>query len=576
MRYEPLISLENINFSYTGDEAVLRDISIEVWEGEKILLVGPSGCGKSTLGLILARLAPEHVYGEISGAAYYRPDVARRIGIVFQDPESQFVTFRVMDEVAFGPENLGFKPRKIERVVKRALEFVNMLHKQNELLSNLSGGEKQRIALASVIAMEPEFLIFDEPTSMLDPAATEHFLSFVPQVKVKGMLIIEHKIDTILEAVDRVVAMSPDGEIAFSGTVSEVFVGHFNELITHGTAIPRSLLLIKEFEKYGLLKISVSGFIPTPESVARKLIISGIAGRIRKLPRDFFVIKRRSKGENVLLRAQNLVYTYSGGVRAVNNASLEVREGEVVAVVGRNGSGKTTLMDLLAGIKKPDMGVIEFMGREQSDYSPDEYYSLVGYVFQNPEHQFIMPTVYEEIAFELKKLGFKGRELREKAEEFIERLLLQGKETRNPFRLSQGEKRRLSLGTALIGGKKLVILDEPTFGQDRRAALRLIELGKELSDYGTSMIIVTHDIDVAFEECDRIIVMSLGEIIWDGPPDELIQKEDIMGISGLRLPIMAQISRKIEKAVPGFPTLVKTRQWESAARLLSDMEEVRH
>ncbi len=568
MKYEPLISLEDVDFGYTRENLILHDITMEIHEGERVLLIGPSGCGKSTLGLIAAGLVPEYVYGELRGGTYYRPDIERSIGIVFQAPDSQFVTFRVIDEVAFGPENLGFKPGKIRKLIERSLEFVNMLHKQHELTLSLSGGEKQRVALASVIAMEPGFIILDEPTSMLDPAATEHFLSYIPKLQTKGMLIIEHKIDSLLESVDRVIAMSPDGRIAFSGTVPDVLVGHFDTLLEHGTAIPRGLLLLKEFEKRGLLEIPSSRFIPTPESVSRKIVVSGIARKIAMLPERVFVVKSSSCSSETILRVRNLVYTYPNGVRAVSNASFELHEGEIVAVVGRNGSGKTTLMDLVAGIKKPHLGTIEFMGKEQSEYSPEEYYSMIGYVFQNPEHQFIMPTVFEEIAFEFKKMGLKGRELERKTHEFIERLYLSGKEHRNPFRLSQGEKRRLSLGTALLGGKRLIILDEPTFGQDRRSALRLIQLGKELSDEGTAMLIVTHDIDVAFEECDRVIVMSMGEIIWDGPPDELIKKEDVMGLSGLRLPVVAKISKIVSRLERGFPMLTRTSQWIRAAEAL--------
>ncbi len=571
MKYEPLVSLENVNFEYVEGNPVLSNINLEIKEGEKILIVGPSGCGKSTLGLIIAALIPEHVYGKFAGGAYYRPDIAQKVGIVFQDPESQFVTFRVIDEVAFGPENLGFKPSKIMKVVRKSLEFVNMLHKKYDLISELSGGEKQRIALASVVAMEPELVILDEPTAMLDPAATEHFLSYIPKLNSKGLVIIEHKIDSLLEAIDRVIAMSPNGTIAFSGTVSEVFVGHFDELIANGTSVPRVILILKEFEKRGLLELASSQFIPSPRSIIRKLVTTGIADKIARIEWNFEV-QKRSSDNDIILRAKDLVYTYPNGMRAVNNASIEIKEGEIVAVVGRNGSGKTTLMDLIAGIKTPDSGEIEFLGKRIEEYPPDEFFSMVGYVFQNPEHQFVMPTVFDEIAFEFRKLGLSEKEVRYRTMELLERLLLADKAHKNPFRLSQGEKRRLSLGTALVGNRKLLILDEPTFGQDRRAALNLIQLGKELSAQGTAMLIVTHDVDVAFEECNRIVVMSMGEIIWDGMPHELVSKDDIMSLSGLRLPTVAKVSKEISQIVHGFPMLINLSQWRQVAAKLQEME----
>ncbi len=574
MKYEPLVSLENISFGYSEDHFILREIDFEIEEGERVLLIGPSGCGKSTFAFILAGLVPDYVYGYLTGGIYYRPLIENRIGLVFQDPEQQFVTFRVMDEVAFGPENLGFKPSKIMSLVEKSLEFVNMFHKKDSLLTELSGGEKQRIALASVMAMEPNLIILDEPTSMLDPAATENFTYYMSRIDTRGLLIIEHKIDNILDSIDRVVAMGPDGSIAFSGTASEVFVGHLNDLLAHGTSVPRGMLIIKEFQERKLINDVSTQFIPFPQSVARKIVSSGVAQKIKEIAYKINII-RNYKSDKVVLRARNLTYTYPDGTKAVDNVSLEIREGEIVAVVGRNGSGKTTLMDILAGIKRPDEGFVEFLGKKIEEYSPEEYFSMIGYVFQNPEYQFIMPSVFEEIAYEFRKAGFDEGEVHKRTMELLNKLLLDDKADRNPFRLSQGEKRRLSLGSAFVGNKKLMILDEPTFGQDRRAALRLIHLGKELSDGGTAMFVVTHDIDVAFEECDRIIVMSLGEIIWDGPPYELVENEDLMLLGGLRPPTVATVSMEIAKMMRNFPLLTSLYEWREAAELVKEMEEGR-
>jgi len=479
------IRIRGWGWRHAGRRAwALRDLDLSVEPGERVLLLGPSGSGKSTLLQGLAGLLdPES--GETAGALEIDgvdPRLSRgRVGLVMQDPESQLVMGRAGDDVAFGPANLGVSRDEIWFRVDAALAAVGFPYGRDHPTGALSGGEQQRLVLAGTIAMQPGLLLLDEPTANLDPVGAGLVRETVRRIcadRARTLLLVEHRVAEVLDLVDRVVVLEPGGGVRVDGPPGEVFDTYGEALAAMGVWIP------------------------------------GVPTRARRAPSG------RAPGES-LVEAVHAGFRYPGAPRpAVEDASLALRAGTATALVGPNGSGKSTLAMLLAGLARPSPG--EVIGtsalagsartRSLSRWPARLLADHVGTVFQDPEHQFLTSTVRAELALGPSRVGVAPREVTGRVDDLLARLHLDHLATANPFTLSGGEKRRLSVGTAIACRPQVLVLDEPTFGQDRRTWLELLDLLVGLRDAGSGLCLATHDEAFGAALADEIAVLDQGRI----------------------------------------------------------------
>jgi energy-coupling factor transport system ATP-binding protein len=443
-------------------EYAVSGLDLSVSRGERVLLLGASGAGKSTLVQALAGVLGGDDEGDRLGELLVdgsSPDRSRgRVGLVLQDPDSQVILARVGDDVAFGCENLGVPRDEIWRRVHESLEAVGLDLPLDHPTARLSGGQKQRLALAGVLAMRPGLLLLDEPTANLDPDGVNEVRDAVARVlerRDSTFIVIEHRVETWVDLVDRVIVLEPGGGVAADGAPHEVLSREGKRLAASGVWVPR--------------------FPP-------------------KVP------VRTSKPGQTLLRTSELSVARPGGAALQQNLNLEIAAGCALAVTGANGSGKSTLGLTLGGLIAPAEGSVDAaglasgLGSDPLRWKSRELVTRIGSVFQDPEHQFLSGTVRDELAVGPRVLKLSSEETAARVTQLAERLRLTELLETNPFTLSGGEKRRLSVATALITRPPLLVVDEPTFGQDSRTWAELVALLTELLDAGSALVAITHDL----------------------------------------------------------------------------------
>lgn len=455
------VVLRGFGWRHAGRKAwAVRGVDLRIAHGERVLLLGPSGAGKSTLLAALAGLLPDDS-GESEGTVEIDgldPRKAReQVGIVFQDPQTQLVMSRSGDDVAFGLENRGVPAAEIWPRVDEALHRVGFGYGRDRPTAALSGGEQQRLALAGTLALRPGLLLLDEPTANLDPAGAALIRSAIARALDDDttLIIVEHRVAEALTLVDRVVVLEPGGGVRADGPPGAVFPAHGDRLADEGVWVPG-------------------------HPIAGRKAVTG--------PGD------------PLIRAHAVSLQHR-----LPPASLTAHQGEVLAVTGPNGAGKSTLALLLGGLLKPTSGTIDAgPGGPPHRWRAAELTTRIGSVFQAPEHQFVTHRVADELALGPRRIGRPEAEVSGIVEHLLERLRLGKLAGANPHTLSGGEARRLSVATALATAPRLLILDEPTFGQDRRTWIELVELLAQLRDDGHGIVAVTHDDDFVAAVADSV------------------------------------------------------------------------
>jgi energy-coupling factor transporter ATP-binding protein EcfA2 len=580
----PLLRVRDLGIRHEGAAtATPAGTSFDVARGEVVLLLGPSGAGKSTLALALNGLIPHAVPASLDGAVLVDgldtqttpvAELSTHVGMVFQDPDAQLVTGTLLDEVAFGPENLRLPVDEVLARTEDALRRVGLWDRRLENPDRLSGGGRQRLAIACALAMGSPLLVLDEPTANLDPQGIEEVYAALGELIATGdraIVLIEHNLDAVVGITDRVVVLDHDGRTHADGTVDEVLRARADELHAMGVWLPVATMAglrlrgagwaldplpIDADELRAALEATdapasalarVAGHPPTATDSAASPGTSG--GDFRSggsetpygsSPRE---ISSRSttprRGEEPatgpLITVRGL-RTRRGKAEILHGIDLDVHAGEFVAIVGANGAGKTTLLQSIAGVIRVPRGQVAIGGDDVARIDLRRLSRRIGFVFQNPEHQFIAHTVFDELAHGLRLQKLHGDEVRARTTEVLRRFGLEDKADVHPFLLSGGQKRRLSVGTALVAGAPVLALDEPTFGQDRARADELLGLLRGLNDEGTTVLVVTHDMQLVTEYAHRTIVVGDGRIVADAPTPQIFADEALLRSAGLRVP----------------------------------------
>ncbi|GAB4567499.1 MAG: ATP-binding cassette domain-containing protein [Anaerolineae bacterium] len=503
-----MIRLDAVTYHYPeAEQPALDDLSAQIDEGELLLVVGPSGAGKSTFLRCLNGLVP-HFYG---GTFRGRVDIFGRdpvalgpvgmsdlVGFVFQDPEAQFVVDTVEDELAFALENFALPQRLMRKRVEEALDQLSIAHLRHRRISTLSGGEKQRVAIAAAMTLQPQVLVLDEPTSQLDPQAAEEVLLAVRQLNEDlGLTIIlsEHRLERVVQYADRILYLPGDGQPPMLDVPERVLaaIDLTPPLITLGKAL---------------------GWHPLPLTIkqgrrfARQMRI-----RPQQRPRP------DAKGREPVIQVDGLWHEYDGHL-ALADVSLAIRAGEFIALMGRNGSGKTTLLKHLVGLLKPQRGRVVVCGHDTRHTTVDVISRSVGYVPQHPDALLFADTVLEELAFTRKSRGMPADE--EVDWSLLRQLGLAVVATRYPRDLSTGQRQRVALASVLVSEPQVILLDEPTRGLDYPQKEALVELLNGLRAQGRAIVMATHDVELAARCADRVVLMSEGQIVVDGPAREVM------------------------------------------------------
>ena len=561
----PLVRVRGLAITHLGESApVPASVSFDIAPGEVVLLLGPSGSGKSTLTLALNGLIPNALPAEVTGtvevggqdAAHTSvAELSTSVGMVFQDPDAQLVTGTLLDEVAFGPENLRMPVPEVLARAESALRRVGLWDRRTENPDRLSGGGRQRLAIACALAMGSALLVLDEPTANLDPRGIEEVYDALAALVAEGdkaILLVEHNLDTAVGFVDRVVVLDQQGRLFADGSVDDVLRARADELHRMGVWLPVSSLAALRLRNAGFaldpLPLTPSELRAALEAAPAPVFDQAqVAERPRTVLRTGAAERSRTRsdrgpqpidpenGTAPLIDVHGLTVR-RGRTAVLHDVSLAVRTGEFVAIVGANGAGKTTLIQAIAGVIPPPRGTVRVGGLDVGRSDSRTLSSRIGFVFQNPEHQFIAHTVFDEVAHGLRQRHLPDAEVRERTDALLERFGLTKKAGTHPFLLSCGQKRRLSVGTALVTGAPVLALDEPTFGQDRARADELLALLRELGDEGTTILVVTHDMQLVTEYADRTVVMAEGRILRTGPTGEVFADDDLIESSGLRMP----------------------------------------
>ena len=550
---EPIISFDHFGFQYTAQaEPTLYDISLDIRKGEKVLICGPSGCGKSTLAHCVNGLIPNSYPGKTTGTLTVGGqnaenlslfDLSKVVGTVLQDSDGQFIGLTVAEDMAFALENDCMDQKDMKALVDRVAQLVGVSGVLGHAPYEISGGQKQRVALGGVMVSGVDVLLFDEPLANLDPAAGKKAVELIDEIQKRtgcAVIIIEHRLEDVLHCpVDRVVLMG-EGRILFDGD-------------------PDSLLCSDLLQKSGIrepLYVTALKYAGVPLDRDQRLsylpelrLTEGDRRRVA----DWFFAQPEPKGEKgkkELLRAENIDFTYEGGHHALKGISASIAEGEMLSIVGTNGAGKSTFSKVLCGFEIPQKGTLTLSGEDLSAYSIKERADRIGYVMQNPNQMISKTGIFDEVALGLRNRGVPEEEVKPRVEKALKTCGLY------PFRnwpvsaLSYGQKKRVTIASILVLEPKIILLDEPTAGQDLYHYTQIMDFLAELNRSGTTVVLITHDMHLMLEYTPRAIVFHDGHVIADTSAAEVLNSPEIVETAHLKETSLYHLAKNCGIASP--------------------------
>lgn len=514
----PIISFKNFSFQYRAQKKpTLKEINLDIYLGERVLIAGPSGCGKSTLAGCINGLNPFSNPGECSGELIVDGvdapkssifQLSAHVGTVLQDPDGQFIGLTVGEDIAFALENSCMPQDEMHEITRHAAELVGIQDHLDYAPHELSGGQKQRVSLAGVMVDQVKILLFDEPLANLDPATGKQTIELIDEIQEKTdttVVIIEHRLEDVLwRDVDRIVLMG-DGKILADFHPDELLSTRLLE--ENGIREPLYLTALR----YAGVEL-----VPAKKPAHADSVVIDEADR--KKMTDWFWSRPAAEAEKErepLLEVRNLTFGYERGSQTLRDVSLTIHKGEMVSIVGKNGAGKSTFSKLVCGFETPDSGEILFQGRDLLQENIRHRAKHIGYVMQNPNQMISKTMIFDEVALSLRNMGKSEEEIREKVEETLKVCGL------FPFRnwpvsaLSFGQKKRVTIASVLVQDPELIILDEPTAGQDFRHYTEIMEFLRGLNEKGVTVVMITHDMHLMLEYTPRALVFADGRLIAD-------------------------------------------------------------
>lgn len=555
-----IIEMECVSFSYgtAADGAyALKDIDLSVEEGTFVGLIGPSGAGKSTLASAITGAIPHHYRGRLFGSTLVAgldtceaslTDIAKVAGSVLQDIDAQMVASVVEDELLFGLENFGIDHREIEGRIASALDAVDIADLRHREIATLSGGQKQKVAIAAILAMTPRVIVMDEPTSALDPASARDVFEVLRRAKeLTGMtvILIEQTVALLAEYCDRVVVID-QGRIALDGTPTDVF-SHGETLRAIGVDTPRTVRISNSLAETGLApNDSPALTLDGAESLVAGILAPGLSKSSPIVPRT---LGDRPDARNtvderpIIVDVAGAAYSYGTGQAGIEGIDLTVRAGEILAVVGQNGAGKTTFTKLLNGLIKPSAGVVRIAGLDTRTTPVSALASHAATLFQNPDRQLCQNTVVEEISFGLELQGAPADAARERARHVAATFGLP--ENASPFNLSRGQRQMVALASVVALEPELIILDEPTSGLDYRECMTVMETVRQRALDGAAVVMVCHDMEVVSDFADTLAVMAEGRLIEVGPSREVFANDALLAHARIAAPCVPALGKRL-------------------------------
>ena len=537
MDNEPIIRFRDFGFQYTAQaEPTLYHINLDVHKGEKVLIAGPSGCGKSTLAHCINGLAPNSYPGKITGSLTIGGkdakeqglfDLSQTVGTVLQDSDGQFIGLTVAEDIAFALENDCIPTGPMHDTVERVAELVDVKQVLNHAPHEISGGQKQRVGLGGVMVGNVDVLLFDEPLANLDPATGKQAIVLIDEIQKRtgcAVIIIEHRIEDVLYCpVDRIILME-EGRIRFDGDPDSLL--STNLLPDCGIREPLYVTALK-YAGVNLSKTMRPSYLPELK----------LTDAQKEQVRSWYELhpNTASKQETpVLLRAENIDFTYEGGHHALRGISATIRRGEMLSVVGTNGAGKSTFSKVVCGFVKPQSGILELNGIDLNTLSIKERADYIGYVMQNPNQMISKAQIFDEVALGLRNRGVSEEEIRSRVEDTLKICGLY------PFRnwpisaLSYGQKKRVTIASILVMKPEMILLDEPTAGQDLKHYTEIMDFLRELNRQGITVVLITHDMHLMLEYTRRAIVFNAGRVIADKSPEAVLNSPEIVAEAHLK------------------------------------------
>ena len=544
---KPVIEFKDFSFQYFSQaEPTLHDINLTIYEGEKVLLVGPSGSGKSTLGNCLNGLIPFAYKGEIKGSLKISGketkdmnifELSKKVGTVLQDADGQFIGLTVGEDVAFALENDCVEQEQMKAQVQKVAEIVDMGKLLKSSPFELSGGQKQRVSFAGVMVDDVDILLFDEPLANLDPATGKTAIDLIDRVwknSQKTVVIVEHRLEDVLyRDVDRIIVVS-DGRIAADMSPDELM-----------SADILSKLGIRE--PLHVTAMKYAGIQVTPDMHAGRLATLDIE-KVKEplLKWNLEQTKKEPKAErSVILEAEHLSFQYTKKRKILQDVSFQIHEGEMVSIVGTNGAGKSTLAKVICGFVTEDEGRILYKGQDLKGQTIKERSHLIGFVMQNPNQMICKPMIYDEVALGLRIRGVAEEEIEPKVDKALQICGLAPFKKWPVSALSFGQKKRVTIASMLALDPKVLILDEPTAGQDYHHYTEIMEFLKKLNEEGVTIIMITHDMHLMLEYTPHAIVISDGKKIGDASAVEILTNEEIAGRANLKTTSLYDLAVKI-------------------------------
>ena len=532
-----IISFEDFGFQYTAQaEPTLYNINLKIRKGEKVLIAGPSGCGKSTLAHCINGLIPASYPGKSTGKLIIGGKnasdlglfgLSKIVGTVLQDSDSQFIGLTVAEDIAFALENDCIPTDEMHREVERIAELVDVKRVLKHAPHEISGGQKQRVGLGGVMVTQGDVLLFDEPLANLDPATGKQAIVLIDEIQKRtgcAVIIIEHRIEDVLYCpVDRVVVMD-EGRIQYDGNPDQLLCSG----ILQKTGIREPLYVTA---------LKYAGVELTPDMRPSYLPELKLNDAQKAMVQAWFNKQMSPEGEpdrEVLLRIKNLDFTYEGGHHTLWDISATIHKGEMISIVGTNGAGKSTFSKVLCGFEKAQSGILELKGMDLNTLSIKERADHIGYVMQNPNQMISKNQIFDEVALGLRNRGVAEDEIRLRVEETLKICGLY------PFRnwpvsaLSYGQKKRVTIASILVLNPEMILLDEPTSGQDLKHYTEIMDFLRELNQKGVTVVLITHDMHLMLEYTPRAIVFNAGRVIADKSAAEVLNSPEIVESAHLK------------------------------------------